>query len=156
MLFRSYVGLVSEDLVGLMAPAETADPSALINAQLANNGATTSRDLHHLLLHLTTGPALDRAVNCEDGEGLRAWHSIVERFHPKLRSRNAGILLELMRFDFSGDMLSRIEEFERAIVICQNVRGKVVCSAIKVGMVFNRLLDNELTTHLALKAERLK
>ena len=95
MLFRSYVGLVSEDLVGLMAPAEAADPSTLMNAGLANDGVrSASRDSYHLLLHLTTGPALDRVVNCGDGEGLRAWHSIVERFDPTFRSRSAGILLE--------------------------------------------------------------
>ena len=32
-----------------------------------------STDLYHLLLHSTSGPALDRVVNAGSAEGLRAW-----------------------------------------------------------------------------------
>ena len=156
-MFKSYAGLVNERLASMMGPAETANPAQLRNDVLADDGSrAASRDLFHLLLHLTTGPALDRVVNCGDGEGLLAWHRVVERYDPKLRSRSAGLLLELMRFDFAGDMLSRIEEFERAVVTFQNASGETVSSAMKVGMVLNRLPDNELATHLVLNAERLK
>ena len=157
VVFKSYAGLVNERLAAIMGPAETADPATLRNANLADDVARqASRDPFHLLLHLTTGPALDRVVNCGDGEGLTAWNRVVERYDPKLRSRSAGLLLELMRFDFAGDMLTRIEEFERSVVTFQNASGEQVSSAMKVGMVLNRLPDSELATHLVLNAERLR
>ena len=157
VVFKSYAGLVNERLATLMAPAETAEPATLRNDALANDEARqASRDLFHLLLHLTSGPALDRVVNCGDGEGMLAWNRVVERYDPKLRSRSAGLLLELLRFDFAGDMLTRIEEFERSVVTFQNASAEQVSSGMKVGMVLNRLPDSELATHLVLNAERLK
>ena len=68
-----------------------------------------STDLCHLLLHSTSGPALDRVVNAGSAEGLRAWQLLVERYDPHIRSRTAGQLLSLLQFDFSGDMLAKLE-----------------------------------------------
>ena len=51
-----------------------------------------STDLHHLLLHSTSGPALDRVVNAGSAKGLRAWQLLVERYDPHIRSRTAGKL----------------------------------------------------------------
>ena len=59
------------------------------------------------------------------------------RWDPKLRSRLAGILLVLMRFDFTGDLLSKMEEYERAVDTFQNVSGETVSSAMTIGIVLN-------------------
>ena len=83
-----------------------------------------------------------------------AWSRVVERYDPKLRSRSAGLLLELLRFDFAGDMLTRIEEFERSVVTFQNASAEQVSSGMKVGMVLNRLPDSELATHLLTRQTR--
>ena len=64
------------------------------------------------LLHLTTGLALDNVVTSAAGQGLQAWSSLVARWDPKQGSRSAGILLELVRFDFSVDLLSKMEEYD--------------------------------------------
>ena len=74
-------------------------------------------DLHHLLLRSTSGPALDRVVNAGSPEGLRAWKLLVERYDPHIRSRTAGQLLSLLHFDFSGDMLAKLEAYERDLAL---------------------------------------
>ena len=49
-----------------------------------------------------------------------------------------------MRFDFTGDLLIEMQGYERAVLTFQNVSGKTVSAAMKVGMVLNRLGDSEL------------
>ena len=78
------------------------------------------------------------------------------RWGPKLRSRLARILPELMTSDFTCELLSTMEECEGAVPPIQNVSGETALSAMKVGMVLNRRRDSELASHLVMNAERLK
>ena len=143
-VFRSYVGLINTSLTH----AEAAGPVALvIGLQVDETILEASLDLYHLLLHLTTAPALDRVVTSGDREGFKAWHSPVAGWDPKRKSRMAGNLLELWRPDFRGDLLCKMEEYERAVLALQNTSGETVSSAMKVGVVLNRLRDSELAAH---------
>ena len=63
-------------------------------------------------------PSIAR-TSAPNGEGLKAWHSMVARWDPKVRSRSVGILLELMRFVFTGDLPSKMAEYERAVLTFQ-------------------------------------
>ena len=44
-----------------------------------------------------------------------------------------------MRLDFTGDLLSKVEEYERAVLPFQNVSGATLLSAMNVGMVLNMM-----------------
>ena len=83
-----------------------------------------SSDLYHLLLHSNWGSALDRVVNAGSAEGLRAWQLLVERYDPHNRSRTAGQLLSLLQFDFSGDMLAKLEAYERDLALYEQASGE--------------------------------
>ena len=83
-----------------------------------------------------------------DGESLKA--------RPSLVSGSAEILLELMRFHFTNDLLCKIEKYERAAPPFQNVSGESVPPTMKVGIVFNTLGDTVLASRLAINAERLE
>ena len=50
-------------------------------------------------------------------EGLRAWQLLVERYDPHIKSITAGQLLSLLQFDFSGDMLAKLEAYERDLAL---------------------------------------
>ena len=39
------------------------------------------------------------------GEGLEAWKLLVERYEPRLRTRYAAQLMEIMSFSLQGDLL---------------------------------------------------
>ncbi len=106
-----------------------------------------SSELHHLLIHLTRGPALDRAINSGEHEGLEAWRMLGERSDPKIKSRHTGALLELMEWDFSGDTLTRLEAFERAVSLYQKQSAELISDNIKICMVLNRITDSALTEH---------
>lgn len=64
--------------------------------------------------------------------------------------------MALLQFDFSGDTLAKMEAYERAVLSCESNSGKTVPELFRIGMVMNRIQDNELATHLLLNSERLK
>ena len=72
VVFRSPAELVNTSLTKLLPDAEAADLVALAKR---NNTCSVPGPLH-LLLHLTTGRALDKVATSGDREGLNAWHSL--------------------------------------------------------------------------------
>ena len=105
VVFRSYAALVHPALKGEMQRVKRL-PTAETNAGLLDEEhEQASTDLYHLLLHSTSGPALDRVVNAGSTEG----QLLAERYDPHIRSRTAGQLLNLLQFDFSGDVLAKLE-----------------------------------------------
>ena len=99
------------------------------------NRCRRAADLYHLLLHSTSGPALDRVVNTRSTEGLRAWQLLVERYDPHISSRTAGQLLSLLQFDFSGDMLAKLEAYERDLALYEQASGEKISDGLRVGIV---------------------
>ena len=157
MVFRRHAGLVKTSLATLLPHAEAPDPVVLASSlQVDESILAACLDLYHLSLHFTTAPAFDKVVTSGDGESLKARRLLVAGRGLKLRSGSAEILLELMRFHFTNDLLCKIEEYERAAPPFQNVSGESVSPTMKVGIVFNTLGDTVLASRLAINAERLE
>ena len=155
VVFRSYAALVHPALKEEMQRVERL-PTAETNAGLlGHEQVQASTDLYHLLLHSTSGPALDRVVNTWSA-GLRAWQLLVERYDPNIRSRTAGQHLSLLQFDFSGDMLAKLVAYERDLALHEQASGKKISDCLRVGIVLNRVTDAELATHLLLNSERFQ
>ena len=152
---RSYAALVHPALKDEMQRVErllTAETNAGL---VEDEQVQASSDFYLLLLHSTSGPALDRVVNVGSAEGLRAWQ-LVERCDPHIRSRTAGQLLSLLQFDFSGDMLAKLEAHERDLALHEQASGEKISDGLRVGIVLNRVTDTELATHLLLNSERFQ
>ena len=155
IVFKSYAGLVNPFLADAMQRAERSE-GTVWNEQIDQRPVQeASRDLYHLLLHLTKGVALDRVINSGEGQGLEAWRSLTQRFDPKLRSRAAGLLLEFLKWDFSGDLPNALESYERPLTVYQNSAGETLSDSLRIGVVLNRVTDGELASHLIMNAERL-
>ena len=133
-----------------LSTAET-NAGLLEGAQVQASG-----DLYHLLMHSSSGPALDRVVNAGSAEGLPAWQLLVERYDPHTRSRTAGQLLSLLQFDFSGHMLPNLEAYERDLALYEQASGEKISAGLRVEIVLNRVTDTELATHLLLNSERFQ
>ena len=156
VVFHSYASLVHPALKGEMLRVERL-PTAETNAGLVNDEQVqASSDLYHLLLHSTSRPALDRVVNAGSAELLRVWQLLVERYDPHIRSRTAGQLLCLLHFDFSGDVLAKLEAYERDLALYEQASGEKISDGVRVGIVLNRVTDTELATHLLLNSERFQ
>ena len=151
VVFRSHAALVHPALKVEMQLVERL-PTAENNAGLIDDEQVqASTDLYHL--HSTSGPALDRMVKAGSAEGLRAWQLLFERCDPHIRSRAAGQLLSLLQFDFSGDVLAKLEAYERDLALYEQASGEKISDGLRVG-ILNRVTDTELATHLLLTSER--
>ena len=95
VIFRSYAALVHPAMKEEMQRVERLSTAETNAGLIENEQVQASTDLYHLLLHSTSGPALNRVVNAGSAEGLRAWQLLVEKYDPHIRSRTAGQLFEL-------------------------------------------------------------
>ena len=124
VVFRSYAALVHPALKDEVQRVERLSTAETNEGVLEGEQLQASSDLYHLLLHSTSGPALDRVVNAGSAEGLRAWQLLVERYDPHIRSRTAGPLLSLLQCDFSGDMLAKLEAKKRDLALYERASGE--------------------------------
>ena len=133
VVFRSYAALVHPALKDEMLRVERLSTAETNAGLIETEQVQASTDHYHLLLHSTSGPALDRVVNVGSAEGLRAWQLLVERYETHIRSRTAGQLLSLLQFDFSGDMLAKLEAYERDLAMYEQASGEKISDGLRVG-----------------------
>ncbi len=130
IVFKSYSALVNPKLRDAMEQAaQSTTPVTIILIQEPEIKEASS-ELYHLLINFTRGPALDRVINSGEYEGLEARRMLCDGFDFKLKSCHAGSLLELMKWDFSGDTLTCLEAFERAISLYQKQSEEVLSDNI--------------------------
>ena len=155
LIFRSYATLVNSRLGDLMRQAESS-PIAVDMPVMSDEERRAGRELYHILISLVRGPALDKVVNAGEYNGLEAWRLLSDRYDPKIRSRTAGQLVHLLRWNFSGDVLTRLEAFEREVTLYTGNSGETVSDNLRIGLVLNNLEDGGLRDHLLMNAERLQ
>ena len=73
-------------------------------------------------------------MNAGSAEGLRAWQLLVERYDPHIGSRTAGQLLSLPQFDFSGDMLAKVEASELDLALYEQASGEKISEGCVWGL----------------------
>ena len=111
VVMTSYTAAVNTDLATLMIQAESTE-DAIQNAVIGTLGEReASEQLAFMLVMLCRGAALDQVVNSGPSEGATAWRSLCRRFEPRIKTRFAGALLGLLNFDFSGDVIAKLESF---------------------------------------------
>ena len=97
-------------------------------------------------------------VNAGVGEGLAGWYQLVAHYEPRAMTGQVGMLVELLGFSFSGDVESRLEEFDRAC-FKHDLRvandGAKITESMKVGVVIRNLEDGPLRSHLLLNIGKL-
>ncbi len=65
------------------------------------------------------------------------------------------MLLGILNFDFSGDVIVRLEAFERELSLYEQACGEAVSNCIKISDVLQRLEESTLKQHLLLNSQRL-
>jgi len=155
IVFRSYATLANPDLEVLLKQAESlTDP--IIMSTLSDKDRRAGRELYHILISMVRGQALDKVVNAGEFNGLEAWRLLADRYDPKLKSRTAGQLVTLLRWNFDGDVMSRLEAFEREVANYTLSTGEGISDNLKIGLVLNQLQqDGALRDHLLMNSGKL-
>ena len=65
-------------------------------------------------------------------------------------------MIRLFRWNFAGDVLSRLEAFEREVALYTTNTGGTVSDKQCIGLVLNQLDDSALKDHLLMNAASLK
>ena len=111
-VFRAYTAATDPRLGQAMASAEVMDTPCL-NVSLSTEQAALSTHLYYMLIMLCKEGALTRVVNAGPNEGLEAWRLTKQHHEPFSQTRSAGLLQELLNYDFHGDITSRLQAFDR-------------------------------------------
>ena len=135
---RSYMSAMNANAAEYMRHSEQAT-TPMLNATLPHEQARFSTQLFYVLVMTCKSQALDKVVNAGQGEGLEAWRSLVTHHEPGTTTRHAGMLLELLSFNFEGDTLSRLEAFEREIHRYTQSSGDDFADNIRLGVVLRNM-----------------
>ena len=153
IVVKSYISAIDHNAGPLMNRAETSSlPILNVNLDAATRAISTQ--LYYVLTMTCRGVALDRVVNAGSGEGLEAWRLLVAAHDPRVGTRHAGMLLELLSFSFEGDILSRLEAFERKIVDYEMHTRVQMTAEIRIGTVVRQLPEGALKQHLILNMDK--
>ena len=123
VLFKAYTSVVSPRMAALMHAAESTQDDVGLSA-LGEPDAATARQLYYILLLLCRQQPLTMVVNAGEGEGAKAWRTLYEHFEPTVRTRTAGLLMNILGFSFTGDVQARIELFEREVLAYERKTGE--------------------------------
>ena len=155
-VFKGYAGAVIEGLSGLMRKAAVSAlpvPNSTISSPVH---VAASEQLYWMLLMLCKGPALTTVTLPGDGNGLESWRLLVEKFEPKLRTRYAGQLMQILSYNLQGDLLERLAAWERDIAVYERDAQKKLDDDFKIGTFMLRLPESTLKTHLLVKVDSIE
>jgi len=151
---RAYSNVCNEKLAIAMPLAEST-PDQPLNVTITDpETVAASTQLYYMLVLVTRAEPLNIVVNSGSGEGLVAWKRLVERYEGATATRLAGTLLQLMNWSFSGDVQSRIELFEREVLLYEKKSSEHISRNLRIGMVLNGLEKGALKDHLLLNTSR--
>ena len=154
--FLGYCGAIDPSLRELLVQAEIEpDTGVLLNAALAADVRQKSAQIYYMLVMLLEEPAQRMLEHAGESEGLAAWRRLADEFEPKTAGRHAGMLLNLLRYEFSGEPRAALDEFEVLVRNYEKSSGELVSEPLKVALVQKGLRDEGLRQHLVLHAARL-
>jgi len=151
---KAYSGACHTRLGHLMRLTEdqslTADRVPSI-VTLAPDDESLSTQLYYMLIMSCKTGALDRVVNAGGREGLLAWRALAMHHVPKSWSQTA-MLLELVTYDFTGDITTKIAAFDRARqtyeIAAQKKLGDEVAIAVLLGQMPGGAARSHLLTNM--------
>ena len=156
VVFRAYGGLLGPEVSPGLTSAEMPDRNVRLS-ELTESQQAASRQLHFALTMLCRGEALNIVQNSGPGEGFHSWQRLCARYEPANRARLAGALAALMRYNFSGDIQTKLETFERSLIAWEKKAGEPISNNIRIGILLNCLEDgSSLKEHLVLNSSRFQ
>ena len=92
--------------------------------------------------------ALDRVVNAGSGEGLLAWRALAAHHDPQTSTSHTAMLLEVMTYDFNGDITAKIASFERARSTYESHAQKRIGDEVAIAVLLRQMPAGAARTRL--------
>eukprot|EP00971_Amphidinium_carterae_P334404 6469680-Amphidinium_carterae.1 len=150
---RAYTQAQNPELTDLMNKAETTD-EPVDNLAMSVEARAASVQLYYILVMVCKESMLTRVVNSGQGEGLKAWRTLVRFHEPTTATRHASLLMEVLNFDMSGEAQERLAAFDRAVTKYEDSAKTTIPTTLKVGIILKQIPESALRQHLILNLER--
>ena len=149
----AYVNATSAELGKLLRKASSTDDSvALID--LTQQEDELSRHLYYLLVMKVKSTALDKVITSGEGEGLEAWRTLFKHYEPRTPQTSTAKLLELMTWDFTGNLVDKIAKFHRAKARYQQAASKSFPDEIAIATLMRQIPERATKNHFVLNADK--
>ena len=96
-MFQAFASASHPNMHPLFEKAESVGGIPILMADLDDSTRVIARQLYYMLVLLTRGEALNIVINSGVGEGLLAWKRLTARYEPAVKTRLAGLLMNLLR-----------------------------------------------------------
>jgi hypothetical protein len=146
----AYLGALDAEMVDELTQAITDPLDQVWNRNLLDPGAEArSRQLYFILVLLLEGPALQMIKPVGTSEGYRAWRVLQDCHEPDRPGRHAGLLQELIGFQFQSDnVLGSLADFDWKLSKYETQSGEKIGDKIKIAIVQRGLQDDQMRAHL--------
>jgi hypothetical protein len=151
----AYCSVVDSQMGVIMDAIATGASTNLANIGLTSSEKMTSAQLFYILVMITRGQPLTMITNMGASEGFLAWEKFIETYEPTVRTKQAGQLLGILSWDFSGDLQHKIEQFDRTVTLYQTRSLEVISDSMKIGIALRQMEEGNLRQHLLMNSSRL-
>ena len=134
----AYAGAVEPRMAVLMESSLGVDETDVLNLRLNADEKRISTQLYYMLaLSIDQDTAgLTIVERAGSGEGLLAWWLLVKTYEPDTAGRAAGMLQEVLNFDFdSSDIRHSFETFDMLVRRYEDAAGDPLGDKLKIGLV---------------------
>ena len=154
-MMMAYASCVSARMGTLMRAIESGESENLARVGLNAAEQELATQLFYMLVMLTRNAALTLVTNSGSQEGFLAWGKLINHYEPTERTRQAGQLMQLLAWDFAGDVHERLESFDRAVALYQARTKEVLSDSMKIGIALRQLEEGPLKQHMLMNSARL-
>ena len=166
-VFRVYMMAVDPEYANTFERIERSDV-AMYNASLSPRTKKLSMQLYYVIAMLSRAKAQDKINVVPEGEGCVAWQRFLADYDPKVKTRRVGMLLQILRAAFTGDMAQALDQFDRMIKeyeeCCEDTATCPSCAHsfrkkfdehLKAGLVVANMADKDVQQHVLKSFGRL-
>ena len=151
----AYCSVVDQQMGVVMEAIATGASTNLSNIGLIASETMMSSQLFYILVMIMRGQPLTMVTNVGTSEGFLAWEKLIEFYEPTVRTKQAGQLLGILSWDFSGDLQHKIEQFDRTVSLYQARSLEVISDSMKIGIALRQMEEGSLRQHLLMNSSRL-
>jgi hypothetical protein len=124
------------------------------NAALSEVEAGLSRELYYALLLLMqqNSTPMEMVQSVGEGQGAEAWRLLWKEFEPRMASRTAVEMSDIVSFQFEGDIPAAIGHFNAKLQHYKSITGREVEDDVLIGVLLKGMKDLQIRRHLILNA----
>jgi len=151
---KAYMAAIDHRYQSCFAIAESsAAPVLIVNLDPAE--AALSTQLYYVLVMLVTETALNKCHNAGINEGFERWRQFVLEWEPRLQTRHVGLLMQVLSYQFDGELSNKLAAFERLITEYERQTTKEIDEDLKIGVAILGMTDTKVKEHLIRNAGRI-